>query len=137
MITLSQNADLTKAMEVFGSGVHRILVAEEGTTNVIGILTQLRLVQFFWENRQNFPAVDQLYPSLIKDLQIGSHSVVAIKSVVLSTLDYIDIDYYNSGDRPLTDALELMNNEGITSLPVLDAQNNVIGNISHVDVRVS
>lgn len=34
-------------------------------------------------------------------------------------------------------ALELMNNEGISSLPVLDAQNNVIGNISHVDVRVS
>ena len=32
----------------------------------------------------------------------------------------------NSGDKPLTDALELMNNEGITSLPVLDNQNNVI-----------
>jgi len=30
-----------------------------------------------------------------------------------------------------------MNNEGMSSLPVLDAQNNVIGNISHVDVRVS
>lgn len=29
-----------------------------------------------------------------------------------------------------------MNNEGVSSLPVLDAQNNVIGNISHVDVRV-
>ena len=45
-------------------------------------------------------------------------------------------DHMNSGDKPLTDALELMNNEGITSLPVLDNQNNVIGNISHVDVRV-
>lgn len=42
-----------------------------------------------------------------------------------------------SGDKPLTDALELMNNEGITSLPVVDHQQNVIGNISHVDVRVS
>lgn len=30
-----------------------------------------------------------------------------------------------------------MHNEGVTSLPVLDAQNNVVGNISHVDVRVS
>lgn len=46
-------------------------------------------------------------------------------------------DMFFSGDKPLTDALELMNNEGITSLPVLDNQNNVIGNISHVDVRVS
>jgi len=42
----------------------------------------------------------------------------------------------HSGDKPLTDALEIMYNEGITSLPVLDNQRNVIGNISHVDVRV-
>ncbi|KAF2798232.1 hypothetical protein K505DRAFT_233713 [Melanomma pulvis-pyrius CBS 109.77] len=119
LITIPHTADLTKAMEVFGSGVHRILVAEENTTNVVGVLTQLRLVQFFWENRQNFPAVDQLYPYLIKDLNIGSHTVYAI-----------------NGDKPLTDALELMNNEGMSSLPVLDSQNNVIGNISHIDVRL-
>jgi predicted transcriptional regulator len=43
----------------------------------------------------------------------------------------------HSGDKPLATALEMMNNEGVSSLPVLDAQNNVIGNISHVDVRVS
>jgi predicted transcriptional regulator len=42
-----------------------------------------------------------------------------------------------SGDKPLAAALELMNNEGVTSLPVLDNQNNVIGNISLADVRVS
>lgn len=42
----------------------------------------------------------------------------------------------SSGDNPLAAALELMNNEGVSSLPVLDAQNNVIGNISQVDVRV-
>ena len=66
-------------MEVFGSGVHRVLVVEEHTTTVVGVLTQLRLVHFFWENRQNFPAVDQLYPQLIKDLHIGSQTVVAIK----------------------------------------------------------
>lgn len=120
LITLPETADLTKAIEVFGSGVHRVLVAKEGTTDVVGILTQLRLVNFFWENRQSFPDVDQLYPHLIKDLGIGSKSVLAI-----------------NGDKPLASALELMNNEGVSSLPVLDAQNNVIGNISHVDVRVS
>ena len=42
----------------------------------------------------------------------------------------------SSGDKPLATALELMHNEGVSSIPVLDAQNNVIGNISHVDVRV-
>jgi hypothetical protein len=79
LITLPHTAHLTKAMEVFGSGVHRVLVAEEGTTDVIGVLTQLQLVKFFWEHRQSFPAVDQLYPHLIKDLSIGSKSVLAIK----------------------------------------------------------
>lgn len=79
LITLPHTADLSKAMEVFGSGVHRVLVAQEGTTDVIGVLTQLRLVQFFWENRQSFPDVDQLYPYLIKDLAIGSKTVLAIK----------------------------------------------------------
>lgn len=119
LITLPHTADLTKAMEVFGSGVHRVLVAKEGTTDVIGVLTQLRMVKFFWENRASFPVVDQLYPQLLKDLNIGQKQVLAI-----------------NGDKPLATALELMHNEGVSSLPVLDAQNNVIGNISHVDVRL-
>lgn len=79
LITLLDTTDLTKAIEVFGSGIHRVLVAKEGTTDVIGVLTQLTLVRFFWENRQSFPAVDQLYPQLIKDLGIGSKTVIAIK----------------------------------------------------------
>jgi len=119
LITLPHTADLTKAMEVFGSGVHRVLVANEGTSDVIGILTQLRLVQFFWENRASFPLVDELYPQLLKDLNIGQKQVLAI-----------------NGDKPLATALELMHNEGVSSIPVLDAQNNVIGNISHVDVKL-
>jgi hypothetical protein len=79
LIVLPHIADLKKAMELFGSGIHRILVVKEGTTEVVGILSQLRLVNFFWENRKSFPAIDQLYPQYIRDLGIGSHSVIAIK----------------------------------------------------------
>lgn len=79
LITLPETADLKKAIEVFGSGIHRVLVAKEGTADVMGVLTQLRLVQFFWENRKSFPEVDQLYPQLIRDLNIGSKTVLAIK----------------------------------------------------------
>lgn len=80
LITLPRSADLTKVMEVFGSGVHRVLVAEDGgSTEIVGVLTQLRLVQFFWENRECFPVVDQLYSRLNRDLNIGSGTVVAIK----------------------------------------------------------
>ncbi|KAL8844860.1 MAG: hypothetical protein Q9198_011413, partial [Flavoplaca austrocitrina] len=40
------------------------------------------------------------------------------------------------GDKPLKEALKLMNNEGLTSLAVVDNQSNVVGNISNVDVKV-
>lgn len=43
---------------------------------------------------------------------------------------------HRSGDKPLKEALKLMNNEGLTSLAVIDNQSNVVGNISNVDVKV-
>lgn len=119
LVTLPHTAPLTKAVEILGSGVHRIIIVKEHTADAIGVLTQLRLIIFFWENGRHFPSIESLYPRYLHDLDIGSHAVFAI-----------------NGDRPLSAALELMNNEGITSLPVLDNAQNVIGNISQVDVRL-
>jgi CBS domain-containing protein len=117
---LPHTADLTQAMEVLGGGSHRLIICKEGTSEVVGIVTQLRLVRFFWENHQNFSATEALYSRTLRDLRAGAKEVVFI-----------------NGDRPLKDALLLMHDEGITSLPVLDNQKNVVGNISHVDVKVS
>ena len=99
--------------------VNPMFVTEEGTRNVVGLLTQLRLVKFFWEQGRNFEAVEKVFPASLKDLGIGSRSVISI-----------------NGDKPVKEALDLMNKESITSLPVLDSQRNVVGNISHVDVRL-
>jgi hypothetical protein len=76
---LPGSAGLPQAVEILGSGVHRIAVVKEGTDEVIGVLSQLRLVKFFWENGRNFPAIDQLYPQQLKDLKVGSSQVIAIK----------------------------------------------------------
>lgn len=43
---------------------------------------------------------------------------------------------FYSGDRPVKEALKLMNSEGVSSLAVVDNQFNVVGNISNVDVKV-
>ncbi|KAK3055938.1 cell separation during budding [Extremus antarcticus] len=118
-IMLPHTANLTQAMEMLGGGVHRIVVAKEGTSEAVGILSQLRLVRFFWENHQNFAATERLYGVTLKELELGTKDVLAI-----------------NGDRPLSDALRLMHDEGISSLPVLDSHNNVVGNISHVDTRL-
>ncbi|KAK5126223.1 hypothetical protein LTR85_010458 [Meristemomyces frigidus] len=116
---LPQTANLIRAMEVLGGGAHRIVVCKEGTSEAVGVLSQLRLVRFFWDNHQTFSATEQLYARTIKDLDLGGKEVLAI-----------------NGDKPVADALRLMHSEGITSLPVLDSHHNVVGNISHVDVRL-
>src|SRR2546421_581657 len=77
--TLPSSATLPQAVEILGSGVHRIAVVKDGTDEVIGVLSQLHLVKFFWENGRNFATIDQLYPQQIKDLKIGSSRVIAIK----------------------------------------------------------
>lgn len=79
LITLSASDDLAKAMEYFGSGSHRILVCKDGTKEVVGILSQLRVVKFMSENAPSFPAIDALNPWLLKDLAIGAPTTIAIK----------------------------------------------------------
>jgi len=79
---LPESADLVKAIEIFGKGVHRLLVAREGTDGkieVTGLLSQTRLMRFLWENGRNFPVIDQLYSQHLRDLKIGSNNVIAIK----------------------------------------------------------
>lgn len=81
LVTLYESDDLSKAMEHFGSGIHRILVCKNQSTEVVGILSQLKLVKFLWDNGASFPTIDQLYPLILKDLQVGVPSAVSIKYV--------------------------------------------------------
>ena len=79
LVALAHTDRLTKAVEILGSGVHRIIILKEGTPEVLGILSQLRVVKFLWENGKSFPTIDQLYPHYIRDLSIGSQLVMSIK----------------------------------------------------------
>lgn len=117
LVVLSSDSTLDGAIEAFGSGIHRILLTNQAG-EVTGVLNQLRLLEFFWTEAVNFPVIDRLYGSLLRDLQIGTHQIIAINA-----------------DAPLTDALLLMNNEGLTSVAVVDQGLNVVGNISTADVR--
>ncbi|KAK4124136.1 hypothetical protein N657DRAFT_377601 [Parathielavia appendiculata] len=117
LVTFPAEATLDGAMEAFSSGIHRILVTNHAG-EVVGVLTQLHLVEFFWHEAAHFPVIERLYGCLLRDLQIGSHQIIAINL-----------------DRPLTDALLLMHNEGLTSVAVVDQGLNVVGNISTADVK--
>lgn len=78
-VTVPESAPLSKVVEVLGSGVHRIAVVREGTSSVIGIISQLRLVRFFWEYGRCFPSIEALYPRSLRDLSVGSAAVISIK----------------------------------------------------------
>jgi CBS domain-containing protein len=120
MTTLPATASVMTAVETFGGGVHRVVVVNEHNgREVVGIFSQLRLVKFLWENGRSFPVIDQLYPQALRDLRIGSREVISI-----------------NGDKPLCEALQIMNNEGISSIAVVDNHFNVVGNISTTDVKV-
>ncbi len=78
LVSLPADSTLDKAIETFGSGIHRIL-ATGRTGEVVGVLSQLHLVEFFWNEGVNFPAIERLYGVLLRDLNIGSHKIIAIK----------------------------------------------------------
>ncbi|RDW60377.1 uncharacterized protein DSM5745_10835 [Aspergillus mulundensis] len=120
LTTLPASASLMTAVETFGGGVHRVVVIDERRDNeVLGIVSQFRLVKFLWENGRCFPVLDQLYPQSLRDLKIGSHAVISI-----------------NGDKMLSEALQLMHSEGISSVAVVDNHFNVVGNISTTDVKL-
>lgn len=80
LIKLPASANVLKAVEVFGGGVHRVVVTKESNDQeVVGIFSQFRLVKFLWENGRSFPVIEQLYPQALRDLRIGSHDVISIK----------------------------------------------------------
>ncbi|KAL4860918.1 hypothetical protein BDV12DRAFT_180954 [Aspergillus spectabilis] len=120
LTTLPASASVMTAVETFGGGVHRVVVIDDRRDNeVLGIFSQFRLVKFLWENGRCFPVLDQLYPQSLRDLKIGSHTVISI-----------------NGDKQLSEALQLMHSEGISSVAVLDNLANVVGNISTTDVKL-
>ncbi|SPJ85220.1 related to CBS-domain protein Sds23p [Fusarium torulosum] len=117
LVTLPGDEKLAQAIEILGSGIHRLLVTAT-SGEVVGIASQLRIVEFFWNEGVNFPSIDRLYPVLLRDLGVGAKEIVSVNS-----------------DSPLSEALTLMSNEGLTSVAVVDNGMNVVGNISTKDVR--
>lgn len=79
LVTLSESEDLSKAIEHFAGGTHRILITKDGSADVVGILGQLKLVKFFWDNGASFPVIDALYPVILRDLEVGTPQTIAIK----------------------------------------------------------
>ncbi|KAJ5948617.1 hypothetical protein N7454_001924 [Penicillium verhagenii] len=124
LVTLPASANVLAAVETFGGGVHRLVITKESNDNeVVGIFSQFRLVKFLWENGRSFPVIEQLYPQALRDLRIGSQTVISIKGV--SSLVVVDNHFNVIGNISTTDVKLLTRS---SSLPLL--QNTCIHFIS-------
>lgn len=83
LVSLPQSTNLVKAVETFGGGVHRIVVLKDDSIEVVGILTQLRLVKFLYTNGQSFPVLDRLYPQLLNELKVYSQTMIKTIGLVV------------------------------------------------------
>jgi hypothetical protein len=78
LIQIETGRFLSQAIEVLGSGIHRVIVTDsDGQAK--GVLSQLRVADFFWNEGVNFPTIDKLYPVLLRDLGIGMHHAISVK----------------------------------------------------------
>lgn len=78
IVTIDSTGNLSQAIETLGSGIHRLIVTNP-SGDVGGILSQLRVVDFFWNEGINFPTIDRLYPVVLRDLAIGSRQIISVK----------------------------------------------------------
>lgn len=126
---LPENETLTTAMNILGSGVHRVAICNPEMTFVKGILSQRRLVKYLWNNAKQFTSLESLFNYSLQDLQIGvlnsQYKVTSRQSRVISI----------HGEEPLIMALYKMHTERISSIAVVDNQYNLLGNISVADVK--
>jgi len=83
-ITYPETEHLARVVEKMASGVHRIAVTREGTNEVIGVLSQRKVIKFFWENIRSFVDLEPTYQktvssfaqtSLMVDRGIGNRVV--------------------------------------------------------------
>ncbi|KAK9495801.1 hypothetical protein V1508DRAFT_379364 [Lipomyces doorenjongii] len=117
-LTLQESETVLTAVEYFGRGVHRLLITDDAEREVKGLLSQRRLVTYLWDNARRFPSLEPLFQMSLHELGIGSSSVISI-----------------AGDKLVIEALETMHHESVSSLAVVDADGNLLGNISIVDVK--
>lgn len=65
-ITLPASDPLAKVVQIMASGVHRVAVTrDDSKSDVIGILSQRKVVKFFWENLRAFVDLEALYQKTV------------------------------------------------------------------------
>ncbi|KAI8329167.1 hypothetical protein EDC96DRAFT_549177 [Choanephora cucurbitarum] len=126
--SILEEATLLSALEIFAYGTHReneqviemsyIVSMLNSEGDISGILSQSTVVNYLYENRKQFPQIDQVMNKTIRELKLGDAPVIGV-----------DIN------ASVLDALSIMSSNGISSLAILQNNKQLMGNISMTDVK--
>lgn len=114
--SILEEATLLSAVEIFACGTHRVSIMNG--SQIQGILSQSNVVKFLFENRKQFPDIDEVMNKTIHQLNLGQEKVISV-----------------DGDANVLDALSIMSENGVSSLAVVRNDDYIIGNISMTDVK--
>ena len=64
-IALPESECLARVVGIMASGVHRIAVTRENSKDVIGVLSQRKVLKFFWDNVRSFVDIEYLYQKTV------------------------------------------------------------------------
>lgn len=111
--SVTADTSLLEAMQVFGKGVHRVAVMSN-SGDLLGILTQSNVANFLYGKLAQLP---------IAQKSIGELGIVTrtVKSI--------------NAEAQVFAAMSLMNDTGMTSLPMVDHGGRLVGSISLSDIK--
>ncbi|SCV01049.1 LAMI_0G09032g1_1 [Lachancea mirantina] len=127
---LPETENLSTAIGILGSGVHRVAITDPQGTQIKGVLSQRRLIKYLWDNARQFSNLESLLNSSLSDLKIGVQDSQTAPTSRQSRVISIQ------GEEPVIMALFKMHNERISSIAVVDHHGNLLGNISVTDVKL-
>ncbi|KAJ1971814.1 cell separation during budding [Dimargaris xerosporica] len=111
---------LSHVVAIFGYGTHRMAVVDEQSGAIDGILSQSTVIHFLSQNLAKFPTLQALAAKSLQELQLAESTVFTV----------------NASSRVM-DAMKAMVDYGVTSLAVVDTDENagLLGNISLTDIK--
>ncbi|KAI8926195.1 hypothetical protein BC831DRAFT_457344 [Entophlyctis helioformis] len=106
-------------IRVFGSGIHRILVIEDGeAVQARGLVSQMTGIKYIWAHYEEHAALTELFGKTIKDLKLGTKSIMSVGT-----------------NTKVVDALTIMIKQEVTSLAVVDNLGALVSSIDMNDVK--
>ncbi|KNC99394.1 uncharacterized protein SPPG_05637 [Spizellomyces punctatus DAOM BR117] len=113
--SVMEETPLLQVADLFSKGIHRVAVRDG---ELRGIISQSTVIQYLYNNLKLFPDVQQIFAKPLRELGLGSKSVVAVDA-----------------QTTVLEALKIMAKNDVSSLAVLNDSGGIVANLSMSDIK--